>query len=74
MICAIPKEVLIQYHINPDIWTDSQENMYRTFLIQTDYIPAKIAEAQYLRIKLDEDYTAILAYRQMARDAINGIL
>lgn len=69
---TIPKEILNEYHIYPDTWTDTPENMYRTLLIQTDYIAVKIAEAQYLGITLDTDYSEILAYRQAARDAINN--
>jgi hypothetical protein len=69
----IPEEILNRYHIFPDTYPHTQE-IYRTFLIQTDYIASKIAESQYLGTTLDTDYTEILTYRQVARDAINGII
>lgn len=68
----IPDSIMRQYNVFPDSWTDTPENLYRTFLKQTDYIAVKIAEAQYLGITLDTDYSEILAYRQAARDAINN--
>ena len=41
--------------------------MYRSFLIQTDYVPNKIIEAQALGTPLDQDYTEILQARAYAR-------
>lgn len=45
--------------------------MYRSFLIQTDYIPNKIIEAQALGTPLDQDYTEILQARAYAREQIS---
>lgn len=40
---------------------------YRTYLIQTDYVAAKLAEAAYLRQPVDEKYRTILERRTEAR-------
>lgn len=45
---------------------------YKTFLIQTDHIPAKIAEATYLGEET-EDYTEILQARKYCRRKINEL-
>ena len=50
-----------------------EETMYRTFLIQTDYIPNKIIEAQALGIPIDQDYTQILQARAYARQKLSEI-
>ena len=50
-----------------------EETMYRTFLIQTDYIPNKIIEAQSLGIPIDQDYTQILQARAYARQKLSEI-
>lgn len=47
--------------------TAGERAMYQTFLIQTDYVPNKIVEAQALGIELDQDYTEILHARAFAR-------
>jgi len=44
-----------------------------TFLIQTDYITNKIAEATYLGEKIDEDYSEVLQARKYARQRINEL-
>lgn len=46
-------------------------DFYRTFLIQTDYVPNKIIEAQALGTPLDQDYTEILQARAYAREQIS---
>jgi hypothetical protein len=46
---------------------------YRTYLMQTDYVALKIAEANYLGIAVEEKYMTILQERQKARDRINEI-
>ena len=51
---------------------DTELTFYQTFLIQTDYIPNKIVEAQILGEELD-DYTEILNYRKFARQEINRL-
>lgn len=45
---------------------------YTTFLIQTDYIVSKAAEAQLMGESVD-DYTDVLRARKIARSAINAI-
>ena len=73
MICVIPQEILSKYHICPASFEENPVGVYHTFLIQTDYVPAKLAEAAFLGKSPDEDYTEVLNYRQSARDAINEI-
>ena len=76
----ISKEILIKYNMlslekYKEIFGDSietEENFYKTFLIQTDHIPNKIIEAQILGKEVD-DYTEILNLRQFARDNINRL-
>ena len=46
---------------------------YQTFLLQTDYIAAKMAEATAAGTKVAEDYSAILAQRQDARTQIDEL-
>jgi len=46
---------------------------YQTFLFQTDYIAAKMAEATASGTKVTEDYSAILAQRQDARTQIDEL-
>jgi hypothetical protein len=53
--------------------TDTELAYYQTFLIMTDYVAAKIAEAVYLGKTLDEDYSETLTDRQYCRDRINEL-
>lgn len=75
----IPEKLLARYHM---ACMEDYENMaggrkqgeydfYRTFLIQTDYVPNKIIEAQALGTPLDQDYTEILQARAYAREQIS---
>ena len=52
---------------------NTEKGFYQTFLIQTDYIPSKLMEAQLAGETLDEDYTDILGYRKLAREEINRL-
>jgi len=45
----------------------------RTFLIQTDYVANKIAEALYLGEEIDEDYSEVIQARKYARTKINEL-
>ena len=45
---------------------------YQTYLNQTDYVACKLAEAAYSGQVVEEDYTAILAQREVARQMINN--
>ena len=75
----ISKELLDRYHIADlqtyiDLSGGSKEEglkcLYQTFLIQTDYIPNKIIEAQALGQTIDEDYIEILQARKFARSQL----
>jgi hypothetical protein len=66
----ITDKLLTKYHIDKDFFTNNQLGLYQTFLIQTDYVSCKIAEAQFLGKTLDEDYTEILQAREYAREQI----
>lgn len=52
---------------------DTKIGFYETFLVQTDYVAAKLAEASYLGKTVDPKYVDILQYRQEAREAINAL-
>jgi len=67
----ISEDLLNRYHISKERCLQDPLTGYMTFLIQTDYIPNKIIEAQVLGTSLNEDYTEILQARQIAREQIN---
>ena len=46
---------------------------YRTYLIQTDYVAAKLAEAVYTGVPLEQDYSEVLERRAYARQRINEL-
>ncbi|MEA4965378.1 MAG: hypothetical protein VB055_06115 [Oscillospiraceae bacterium] len=77
----IQTELLTRYHMQPLSWYQARHGdtaateagFYRTFLQQTDYIPAKIMEAQLIGKTLDEDYSAVLQGREEAREMINNL-
>lgn len=46
---------------------------YRTYLIQTDYVAAKLAEAVYTGEAVDRDYSEVLQKREYARQRINEL-
>lgn len=56
---------------------DTELTYYKTYLIQTDYVVAKIAEANYLGIEIvSEDktrYEEVLQQRALARVKINEL-
>ena len=73
----IPDSLLARYHMGgmqdyEKIGMPAQF-FYQTFLTQTDYVAAKLAEAVYLGQTVDPKYAAILQYRQEARDAIGAL-
>lgn len=72
----ISKELLERYHVGTSEFyttlsggneSEGLKTLYQTFLIQTDYIPNKIIEAQALGTALEEDYTEVLQARAFAR-------
>ena len=70
----IPNELASKYNLPPvDEYPFPEIDWYSTFLIQTDYVANKIAEALYLGEELDEDYTAVLQARKFARNKINEL-
>lgn len=52
---------------------DTRVTYYRTYLMQTDYVAAKIAECTYLGQPVEEKYNAILTKREEARQMINRL-
>jgi len=52
---------------------DTRVTYYRTYLMQTDYVAAKIAECAYLGQPVEEKYNAILTKREEARQMINRL-
>ena len=75
-------EILNRYHMIPlsgykELFGDTPETeltFYQTFLEQTDYVPAKLAEAAYLRETVDTKYDVVLQYRKEARESINALM
>lgn len=68
----IPIKILKKYEMAEKENYLTEYDFYKTFLQQTDHIPNKIVEAQFLGSTV-EDYTEILNYRQFARDEINKL-
>lgn len=52
----------------------AEEDTMRCFLSATDYIPCKLAEAQFLNEEIEEDYLDVLLCRKYARTRIDEIL
>lgn len=52
---------------------DTRETYYRTYLIQTDYIPLKLAECSNARTELEKEYASELAQREICREEIRKI-
>lgn len=50
---------------------DTELMYYMTYLIQTDYVAAKVAECLYLGTQVESKYTDVLQQRQAARDRID---
>lgn len=46
---------------------------YRTYLTHTDYVAAKLAEAVYTGVSLEQDYSEVLERRAYARQRINAL-
>ena len=46
---------------------------WRTYLIQTDYVAAKLAECVYLGTTVDDKYLDVLAKREEARQHIRKL-
>lgn len=72
---SIPIGIAAKYHLPAvEDYPFSELEYYQTFLIQTDYIANKIAEAAYLGEDVNEDYTEILQARKFARQMVNQLL
>ena len=52
---------------------NTQLAYYQTYLLQTDYVAAKMAEAMYTGGELDEDYAEVLKKRAECRQKINEL-
>lgn len=69
----ITNEMAARFHLPPiEEYPFSEEDWYRTFLIQSDYVALKIAEAVYTGEPVD-DYAEVLQARAEARQMINEI-
>ena len=70
----ITDEMAARFHLPPIAdYEKGEAEYYHSFLAQSDYVAAKIAESVYLGEKLEEDYTEILRARKFARQRINEI-
>ena len=52
---------------------DTRITYYRTYLMQTDYVAAKIAECAYLGQPVEEKYRSILTKREETRHMLNTL-
>ena len=76
---VISEDLLVRYNMGNiedyEALAGSKEkgkyDFYRTYLIQTDYVPNKIIEAQAMGEQVDQDYTEILQARAYAREQIS---
>ncbi|MGN0695025.1 MAG: hypothetical protein ACI4LK_08995 [Lentihominibacter sp.] len=67
----IPKNIYEKYHLADIAEYEAESVFYSTFLIQTDFIAAKILEG----VATSADYADELYYREIARqelDKLNG--
>jgi len=70
----ISNELAARFHLPPiDEYPFPAMDWYHTFLIQSDYVAMKVAEAVYLGKQTDEDLTEVLAAREYCRQKINEI-
>lgn len=70
----IPTELAEKYGLPPiEEYPFGELDWYKTFLIQTDYVANKIAEALYLSEEIDEDYSEVIQARKYARTKINEL-
>lgn len=84
MMTEIPLEILTKYNMNQlSVYkerhgdtVETQVDFYKTFLIVTDYIAAKITEMLVQGVQsaaILEKYGELLSLRQFARDKINAV-
>lgn len=70
----ISNELAAKFHLPPiDEYPFPELDWYHTFLIQSDYVAMKVAEAIYLGKQPDEDMTEIIAARDYCRQKINEL-
>ena len=68
------EEIAQRFYLPPIAdYPHSELEYWHTFLIQSDYVANKIAEAAFLGEKVDEDYTDVLQARKYARNRINEL-
>ncbi len=71
---GISEEMAARFYLpRVEDYNHSEMDYYQTFLIQSDYVANKIAEALYLGEELDEDYTDVINARKYARRRINEL-
>lgn len=70
MVTMPPLEWYLERHGDT---LDTRMTYYRTYLIQTDYVAAKLAEQAYLGLPVDEKYGAVLKQRAKARAEIEKL-
>lgn len=70
----ISKELAEKYHLPPiEEYPFGERDWYATFLIQSDYVALKAAEAVYLGKEADKELTEIIESRAYAREKINEL-
>lgn len=70
----ITNELAEKFHLPPiEEYPFPARDWYATFLIQSDYVALKAAEAVYLGKEADEELAEIIEARAYAREQINAL-
>ena len=70
----ITSDMAARFHLPPiEEYPFPELDWYHTFLIQSDYVALKVAEAVYLGTTPDEDITGVIEAREYARQRINEL-
>lgn len=70
----ITNDLAAKFHLPPiEEYPFGDRDWYSTFLIQSDYVALKAAEAVYLGKKADEELAEIIEARAYAREQINAL-
>ena len=71
---TITDEMAARFHLPPIAdYEKGEAEYYHSFLAQSDYVAAKIAESAYLGEKPEEDFSDVLNARKYARKRINEL-
>lgn len=70
----IRNELAAKFYLPPiEEYPFPEQDWYKTFLSQSDYVIIKIAEATFLGKEIDEDYSEVIEARKYARQRLNEL-